>query len=337
MKIVFLARMYAPHKGGVERHVEGLAKELVKRGHEITVVTEQYAASLPLKQNIKGVAVVRIPRQKLATKRGVWSWMKEHQELFEAADIIHAHDVFWWYLPLRFRFWSKPVYTTFHGYERESGPTLTATLWRLLADQLSDGSIAIGDWMREWYSQHPDIVSYGAADAAKKSLPKKYSSVFIGRLEEDTGILKYIAGVKTMKRKIAFDIFGEGPLKKEIAREIRGSKTIRLRGTTENPAKEFASHRFVFSSQYLGMLEAQQVGRQVFAYRGVGLKPDYLKSFPTIAGVKVFSSAEELAKQVEEIIHSPKIETANIIKANTWAKKQTWRNLTDQYENLWKK
>jgi len=42
---VFLARRFYPEIGGVEKHCLELGKRLVKKGHELTVITETPEAS----------------------------------------------------------------------------------------------------------------------------------------------------------------------------------------------------------------------------------------------------------------------------------------------------
>ena len=41
-KIVYLARLYKPHVGGVEKHVENLSQELVKKGHKPIEIPVSY-------------------------------------------------------------------------------------------------------------------------------------------------------------------------------------------------------------------------------------------------------------------------------------------------------
>ena len=43
MNILFLTRLYFPHIGGVERHVEEIGKRLIVKGKGVTVVTTKYA------------------------------------------------------------------------------------------------------------------------------------------------------------------------------------------------------------------------------------------------------------------------------------------------------
>src|SRR3989344_4042460 len=88
-KLLFLARLYAPHIGGVEKHVAQLSEQLVKRGYKITVITEQFDAMLPLHETQKNIDIYRIPKKQCETKLGIWRWMLAHRFLIEEADIVH--------------------------------------------------------------------------------------------------------------------------------------------------------------------------------------------------------------------------------------------------------
>lgn len=332
-----LCRRYLPHVGGVERHVSELMSALRKRGYQLTVVTEQYLSTLPTEEEVGGIKVLRIPSKILTGKKGIWTWMLQNKKLFVEADVIHAHDVFWWYLPLRLVLPLKPIFTTFHGYENIEGPTWGAVLVRQASELLSWKILCIGDWMRKWYHHTPDAVSYGAGKAVLKPLPKTHNAIFVGRLDEDTGIFQYIEAIAKLNGKVKLSIYGSGKLEAKIKNKIGKTPYILFHGRTDNPGGEFAKHRFVFASQYLSMLEAQQVGRLVFAHLGSDLKTDYLKAFPTSSQVVFFKDSDELARKINEVLYKPELERKLIKTANKWAAKQTWEKLADQYEELWRK
>ena len=88
MKIVYVSPRYAPVIGGAEFHLKELSEGLVKRGHEVTVITSKAASiydnfpskfgGLPERESINGVRVIRLrPETKLlgpALKK--WSELK---------------------------------------------------------------------------------------------------------------------------------------------------------------------------------------------------------------------------------------------------------------------
>ena len=59
MRIVQVSPFFHPHAGGVESHVRSLAREFAREGHEVTVVTSRFRASLPRTEEMEGYRVVR--------------------------------------------------------------------------------------------------------------------------------------------------------------------------------------------------------------------------------------------------------------------------------------
>ena len=61
MKILFVLTYYRPHVSGLTIYVERLARALAGRGHQVTVLTSQYAKSLAREEVAGGIRVVRVP------------------------------------------------------------------------------------------------------------------------------------------------------------------------------------------------------------------------------------------------------------------------------------
>jgi len=59
VRIVQVTPFFAPHAGGVESHVRSLAREFVREGHEVTVVTSRYDPSLPVAEVAEGYRILR--------------------------------------------------------------------------------------------------------------------------------------------------------------------------------------------------------------------------------------------------------------------------------------
>ena len=63
MKLAYLCPEYLSFEGGAQYHVRNLARELVKRGHQITIFTEYNAEDEDGKfNNSTGVRIVKLPR-----------------------------------------------------------------------------------------------------------------------------------------------------------------------------------------------------------------------------------------------------------------------------------
>ena len=164
MNIVFLTRLYYPHIGGVERHLQGLCKELVKRGHQITIITEQYDHKLPSEEHMD-TNIIRIPVDDIPEKQkkwAIWKWISTHENLLNDASIIHVHDVFYWLYWYKFSHPLKKIYLTNHGWEGVYPIPLMSRIQHRLNHILSAGSINVGDYITKWYGTPATFVTYGA-------------------------------------------------------------------------------------------------------------------------------------------------------------------------------
>jgi glycosyltransferase involved in cell wall biosynthesis len=332
MNILFITKFYQPHVGGVEKHVALLTEELIKRGHRVRVITEQFDDTLALKETTNDVQVHRIPYPALHTKLGVWRFMREHRKQVDKADVVHVHDVYWWLysMPIAFR---KKVFITFHGYEHDP-PRTQEIIQRRIINTLSAGSIGVGAFIEEAFGTKLDVIVYGAANSKPSPLPHHKKVVFIGRLEEDTGIREYLELMKLLGNDFSLDIYGHGALKNEIVQLIKDtSYRSKYCGISMNSSRVIEKAHDVFSSQYLTILEAMQTGRIVWALGDTPLKQAYLKCHPLYEAMLVGKNAEELRKTFE---NSKRFFQEKIFRAQVWAVTQTPALLADRYLELWK-
>lgn len=90
MRIAQVCPRYRPYIGGVETHVEELSKRLVRRGHEVTVISTDPSGKLPESETIDGVKVMRFPAfapgDAYYLSTGLRSYMKSAE-----FDVVHAH------------------------------------------------------------------------------------------------------------------------------------------------------------------------------------------------------------------------------------------------------
>jgi len=336
MKIVFLCRLFAPHIGGVEKHVMQISKRLQEQGHDVVVITEQYQPSLPLHDTVEGIDVYRINKKKddWFQKFRLWHGMWRLRSVLKSADIIHCHDVFFWYLPFRFLFPNKPVYTTFHGYE--GFPIQKKAIFmRKISEKLSWGNICIGDFIPKWYGTKATAVSYGAAEEAFVSTEKrvkKESAVFFGRLDDLTGIRTYVNAYKLLKKeypKFELLVIGDGEDKRIL------SKDIQHIGFQKYPETYLVVYHFVFVSGYLSILEALLAKRLVIAVYDNPMKEDYLKLAPFAKFIVIEKDPEKVAEQVAYYLNHPEEEKKLVDSGYQWAKKQTWKKMVDLYLSVW--
>ena len=130
MHILMLAQFYPPIIGGEERHVRNLSIELVKRGHEVAVVT-LWSEGVPALENDHGVRIYRVHGSMqratmLFSEEGRTHappfpdpevlWSLHHIILLEKPDVIHAHN--WMvhsFLPLK-KWSNAKLVVTLHDF-----------------------------------------------------------------------------------------------------------------------------------------------------------------------------------------------------------------------------
>ena len=61
MRLLFALTYYRPYTSGLTIYVQRLATAMKARGHIVTILTSQYDPSLPRREIIDGVRVVRAP------------------------------------------------------------------------------------------------------------------------------------------------------------------------------------------------------------------------------------------------------------------------------------
>lgn len=90
LKILMSLLYYVPHRTGLTIHVQRVAEELARRGHEVTVLTARYKLSLPRDDEMyNGVRVVRLWTPPIPISRGMimpaYPWA--------ALGLILQHDI----------------------------------------------------------------------------------------------------------------------------------------------------------------------------------------------------------------------------------------------------
>jgi len=339
IKILQVTPFYEPHLGGIETHLKFLNAELIKQGHRVSVLTQRYDESLPLQENINGVEVTRIDLEKgysskLIEKLTVWQRVAKHSQLLLKADIIHVHDVYWWLLLLLPLFWSK-IYLTFHGWEGQFPVPWRNKLARWCWSKLSLKTIHVGDYIQEFYWDKPELVIYGGAKTSqnkiKKNNKKRLQIVFVGRLEMENDLEKYLSLAKRLRLVLDIEItwVGDGFYKDEC--QQYGTVT----GMVKDLTKYITQADLVWSASYLSILEAQAQGKIVCALYSQELKERYLKSFPGSAYMLVEYDVEQMKTQIVKLIKNPRVFNQYSQAAQRWSQQQTWTKVADKYQRLW--
>ncbi len=355
MNILFFSRLFYPHIGGVEKHVLEVGKILAAKSHKVTVITEQLSTKdIPAylqskkknssRENVDSIEIHRIyvGENNWFKKFRIWIWLWRNRALIKEADIVHCHDVFFWYLPFKLIYPKKPVYTTFHGYEGSCAPSKKAILIRKVSEKLSLGNICVGDFLRKWYGTKPDYVIYGGVDAKRSKFAKTINNsqiAFIGRLEHETGILEYLKALKLAKNngyKFQLTVCGDGSLRDECEHFVKiNHLNVKFNGFVKDASRYIEESKTIFTSRYLGILESLVKKKFVFAVYNNEIKKDYLTMTPFSNFISISASEKEIFNNMKYFLHNPKLMKEKIDKGYDWVENQTWDKVCETYFKLW--
>lgn len=332
MKLLVLARLYVPHRGGVEKHIRGRNKILLKKGFSITTVTSRHKKNLKEVDSAGSEKIRRIdyPEIKFVGLVYIWYWLLKNNHLIKEADIIQIQDVFTWYLPFRFLYPTKRVFTTFHGWEGIYPVPKKNILFRKLAAKFSTDYICGGKYIEKYYGIKVKKVILTPLDVPKKINTKKDLKrvVYVGRLDEDTGLLNILEGLKKLAG-FEIDFCGDGPLKNEC------KKYGKVHGFVD-PKPFYEKSFFSIGAGYNSIMESLAYKNLVITTYNNPLKRDYLKMTPFAKWIIVKKSGKEMIEAIEYYSKNPNEVNMMLDSGRKWIETQTWDKFTQEYLNLWK-
>jgi len=306
VRVLIFSAQYLPVIGGVERYTDGLARALVARGHQVTIVANRVPGT-PWREVVSGVEVLRVPSARLlqgrypvplpttecrAILRHLW---KRHYDLaivntrfyplsLWAVRACHAHRV--------------PSYLVEHGsgYLSLGSPVLdravrvyehaAARVARRYVGDFFGVSGQSAAWLRTFgvtargilpNSVDPDQIRT-EADAGPWDVRQRCGIaadaplvVYVGRLMPTKGIRELVAALPEVRRAVpgtTLVIAGQGPIEAELSRY---SPTVTGR------ADGYAVRGVVF----LGLLSHAET-LSLLAQADVFCLPSYSEGFSTV-------------------------------------------------------
>jgi glycosyltransferase involved in cell wall biosynthesis len=279
VRIVQVSPFFAPHPGGVESHVRAISGELVRRGHDVTVVTSRYDPSLPIEEEVDGIHVVRARTRAVLFQTpldtGVGAVMRGRN-----ADVAHLHypPPLTSYFATRHRA-AHPVPTclTYHCdlylpgpagrlltgiYERVFLPRTLGRVRTIIVHTRSYGltSRPLRGRALEVIPSAVDLTRFrpdvdGSAVRAKLGLEGSRVLVFTGRLVPHKGVDLIVRALPDLPKDVKLLVVGRGPRLSELhalARRLGVDDRIRFCpdvSDTELPQYLRAGDLFVFPSQ----------------------------------------------------------------------------------------
>lgn len=208
MKVAFIGQKGIPAKfGGVERHVEELASEIAKNGHEVFVYVRNNYTDKKLYE-YKGIKLIHLPS--IATKNLdaiSHTFLASMHALFQNYDVVHYQaigpSILSWIIKVLKR--KTVVVCTFHcqDYYHNKWSWFARKMLILgewmccnIPDKTITVSKSLGEYAKHKYEIEPEIIFNGTrleADFDKKNLEKwnlqkdKYV-VYVGRLVRHKGV-----------------------------------------------------------------------------------------------------------------------------------------------------
>ncbi len=370
LNILLVHVWFWPHIGGGNQHVEHIGKELVKRGHKVTV----WCADVPEHDEKEfqrgGINVVRFsPKRVLG---GVDPVVSTNHLSIDEFDLIHLHDT----LPTlirqvlkRAKKQNKPIITTYHNDYIKHGfisNLIKKIRWSLQGRRTlhsSNGRIVLTPFFenllrKKGVKGEIDIIPNGFVPILESAIrPSKLQEnienerptlTFIGRLSEQKGldVLLKAWEISGLNSKPDFDLIiaGKGELGEWLEKQVKNitfSKHIHVLGVVSEEEKQWLfenSTGIVIPSKFEGLptvlLEAMHNKLPVIMsnVNGLGELVDDAK-----CGLSFNSGSDiELSKTMNLLISSSKKQR------NEWgdagkiaAEKYLWENVTEEIIKLY--
>jgi glycosyltransferase involved in cell wall biosynthesis len=263
--------------------------------------------------------------------------------MLQKYQIVHCHDVLpilLWTPPFRLILPSRPVFATYHGYERDPVPARFRCL-RKGSEHLIRGPIGIGSFIERVYGTHCNVFPLGGLRTSGKRATDKNHAIYVGRLESDTPIVSYIDAIKQVRNRenvdLMFTACGEGSLKEELEAYCNDRKIpAEFVGNISNPTQYYLNADVALAGGFLSILEAMSYELPVIAYSGTSLKQQYYKSVLTAGGpISIQSTAAGVAREIERLRGSRSLYNQLSERVVEFAEKNNWNQIVDLYPKLW--
>lgn len=342
-RVLMIAQRYSPYIGGVERHIEKISEILTKRGYQITVLTPKIDSNLPDCEKIGATEVIRFPNNIQRNPILLLKWFTSNKEKMREFQIVHCHDfipILFWSTPFRMVFPGRPIYATYHGYERDPVP-LSFKCIRKMTEPLIRGSLCIGSFIRKIYGTNCNATPLGAVSQTKERASGNHHLLYVGRLEQDTPVLHYLEALTKIRgdneTESKITICGSGSLQKDIEEYCqKNAISARFTGRVRDPTQYYLDADIAFAGGFLSILEAMSYGLPVIAYSGTSLKQQYYKSVLAAGGkISIQSTSAGVAREIQRLRESHILYKSISEQAIEFARQNNWNRLADVYVRLW--
>lgn len=253
MKIALLTGHYSPFVGGIESHVQHIARRLAATGDEVTVLTQADDRRWKSEEVLDGVLVRRfsvpLPSRHFAISPALWSALRARPLSW---DIVHAHGYHSVVPLLATMAGARPLVFTPHYHGTGHSPLRKAlhVPYRQIGRSILDAAtsvICVSEAERRLLLRHfpsassktaviPNGVDLEMLDAAT-AFPKHRTTIVTGgRLETYKHVDVVLRAVALLGQDFEVVITGDGPDRARLdglARELNMTDRARFLGRAE--------------------------------------------------------------------------------------------------------
>lgn len=375
MKILQITSSFLPVVGGMEKVVLEISKGLVKKGHEVTVLTtDLYSnSSFFSEENLDDIKIVRFKNKYNFGGYGycpeAMTWLKKN---FQNYDVVHSHGYNRYLSEFAISYLFKKIPTVFspHGFIHTKKHIFAKKIhdwligWKIRKANICTmlTKLDLNDYDRlgvdlEKIVELPngvDTKKYNQLDVKRiKSLKKKYELnknilLYVGRIHKSKGLQYVIKAIKDLDCKLLI-VGPDGGFKKELVKQIKDEKMkekIVFSGKISDEdliASYHASDVFVLFSEWEGfglvVIEAMAAGKPVIASDRGSLP--FLISEGKNGFIVPFQNVDLLKKKITFLFRNKDKGKSMGLFGKRFIRKYDWEEITRQtliiYENITKK
>lgn len=371
MKILQITSSFLPVVGGTEKVVYEISKELVKRGHEVTILTSDFLCKEKVKhkETIDGIKVIRFKNKYYLGGYGYCpdaiKWLKRNYKNY---DVVHSHGynrylsefgVFYLYgkIPVVFspcgfthtkkNIFMKMIHDWLIGW-RVGKADVCTTLTKL--DLRSYDKLGVS---RKKIAELPggvEIDKYNRIDAKRmKLLREKYGLnknilLYVGRIHKSKGLQYVVKAIKDLDCKL-FIVGPDGGFRSELVKQIKEEgimEKVVFSGAISDEeliAVYHLSDIFVLFSEWEGfglvVIEAMAAGKPVIVSDRGSLP--FLVNNGNNGLVVPFPSIEDLKNNISKLITNDKLRLRLARKSKKFSKNFSWESVVRQTEEIYKR
>jgi glycosyltransferase involved in cell wall biosynthesis len=337
LRVLMVTARYRPFTGGIELHVDEVARRLAASGVEITVLTTDPSAALPPNEDVDGVKIRRV--RAWPAKRDYYFAPRIYHEITRGSwDVVHVQGFQTLVGPLAMlaaRRSHLPYVVTFHAGGHSSRlrnalrPAQLSIVRPLLAGAVR--LIALAPFEIDNYSRRLRLprarfvlISNGSdlpATNAQESDRDGALIASVGRLERYKGhqrVIEALPHILQRRPDVRLWLAGSGPYEtalRRLAEQLDVSPRVEIRAIPGNERERMASElgrvKVVvslseFETQPIAALEALALGCRLVVANTPGLSA--LADEGLARGLPLDSRPEDVARVVLEELERPPVD-----------------------------